>query len=47
MDSRIWMIPAVLMKTKRNHHVPMSTCALEIVDAARSLTGRIPLMFPN
>ena len=44
---RVWTIPAMRMKMKREHRVPLSPRALEILDAARTLGDGNPLVFPN
>lgn len=50
-DDDVWEIPKERMKgsirLKRAHHVPLSRQALEVIEAARTLTGRGPLVFPN
>lgn len=55
IDGAIWVVPAARMKLKlmhkddekRDHLVPMSKQALEVIDALRELTGRGRLAFPN
>ena len=42
---RVWTIPAVRMKAKRGHRVPLSGRAVEILDAARSVGEPGPLVF--
>nr|WP_321985213.1 integrase arm-type DNA-binding domain-containing protein [uncultured Lichenicoccus sp.] len=42
-----WRIPAKRMKMKREHVVPLSRQAVEIIETVRALTGRAPLLFPN
>ena len=42
----VWTIPAVRMKAKRRHRVPLPGRAVEILDAARAL-GDGPLVFPG
>ena len=42
----VWTIPAVRMKAKRPHRVPLPGRAVEILDAARGL-GDGPLVFPG
>jgi integrase len=46
-----WLIPAARMKgrmeTKREHLVPLSTQAVEVVQAVHELTGRMPFLFPS
>jgi integrase len=43
----VWIIPAVRMKMKREHVVPLSRQAVETMDALRLVTGRGPLCFPS
>ena len=43
---RVWTIPAMRMKAKREHRVPLCGLALEILDAARALGDGNPLVFP-
>ncbi len=45
--ARVWTIPAERMKMNREHRVPLSLRALEVLDAARSLADGNPLVFPN
>ena len=44
---RVWTIPAERMKMNREHRVPLSLRAMEVLDAARSLADGNPLVFPN
>ena len=44
---RVWTIPAVRMKAKRAHRVPLSERAVEILEAARTLGDGGPLVFPS
>ena len=44
---RVWTIPAERMKMNREHRVPLSLRAVEVLDAARSLADGNPLVFPN
>ena len=44
---RTWTVPAVRMKMNREHRVPLSPRAVEVLDAARSLADGNPLVFPN
>ncbi len=44
---RVWTIPAERMKMNREHRVPLSMRALEVLAAARSLGDGNPLVFPN
>ena len=45
-DGRVWTIPASRMKAQRAHRVPLSSRAVEVLDAAHSL-GDGPLVFPG
>jgi len=40
-----WLIPAERMKTKKAHRVPLSTVALEVLDAVKGLDDK--LIFPS
>ncbi|MFT9026124.1 tyrosine-type recombinase/integrase [Acetobacter indonesiensis] len=42
-----WIIPAERMKMRREHVVPLSRQAQEILQAVSVLTGKGPLVFPN
>ena len=44
---RVWTVPATRMKMNREHRVPLSRPALEVLDAARTLADGNPLVFPN
>ena len=46
-EQPLWVIPALRMKMKRPHEVPLSRQAVEVLDAIRPLTGHYPLVFPN
>ncbi|EHH68262.1 tyrosine-type recombinase/integrase [Gluconobacter morbifer] len=43
----LWRIPAIRMKMKREHLVPLSRQAVELLEALRPLSGRWPHLFPN
>ena len=43
---RVWTVPALRMKAKREHRVPLCGRALEILVAARALGDGNPLVFP-
>ena len=46
--ARVWTIPATRMKAKREHRVPLSGRAVEILKAARKLSdGHSRLVFPS
>ncbi len=44
---RVWTVPATRMKMNREHRVPLSRRALELLDAARTLADGNRLVFPN
>ena len=44
---RVWTVPATRMKMNREHRVPLSSRALAVLRAARSLADGNPLVFPN
>ena len=47
-ENHVWTIPALRMKMKRDHRVPLCDRAMEIVAAARRLSDdRNPLVFSN
>ncbi len=46
MEAAIWTIPGERMKTGREHRVPLSSRALEILDEARELDDGSGLVFP-
>ena len=43
---RVWTVPATRMKAKREHRVPLSQRAVEILEAARTLGGSSDFAFP-
>ncbi len=47
VDKAEWVIPAQKMKMKREHVVPLSTQALEIVESLRTITGAGKYLFPS
>ncbi len=46
-DKAIWRIPAERMKMKRDHAVPLSKQALEIIRELRTISGKGELVFPG
>ena len=46
-DTRTWVVPAVRMKASREHRVPLSGWALEVLRDAWPLTGGEGLVFPG
>ncbi len=45
-DAPLWRIPAERMKMAREHLVPLSRQAVEVIAELRPLTGDAPLLFP-
>ena len=46
LDHGVWTIPALRRKTNREHRVPLTGRALEILGAARAVGRGSPLVFP-
>lgn len=46
-EDDVWRVPPDRMKMKREHLVPLSRQAIEVVAAARTLIGRGTLLFPS
>ncbi len=47
LEQGIWTIPAGRMKKRREHVVPLSSQALEVLQELKGLTGAYPLLFPG
>ncbi|MGL5448057.1 MAG: tyrosine-type recombinase/integrase [Rhabdaerophilum sp.] len=47
LDNAVWIIPAGRMKMRREHHVPLSRQALDILKTLQALTGKGKLLFPG
>lgn len=47
LDNALWSIPAERMKKRRDHLVPLSRQALEVLQALQAHNGRYPLLFPG
>ncbi len=47
LEEREWRVPAERMKTNREHRVPLSTRALEVLGEAEALAGGSGLVFPS
>ncbi|MCD2354889.1 tyrosine-type recombinase/integrase [Pantoea sp. MHSD4] len=47
LDSKLWVIPAERMKAKREHVVPLSKQALDILEVMRPLSGKRQYVFPS
>ncbi|WP_051626135.1 tyrosine-type recombinase/integrase [Kozakia baliensis] len=46
-DAPVWVIPAERMKMKREHIVPLSRQAVDVVKATRAFSGRWPHLFAS
>jgi integrase len=46
-EGRRWIIPAERMKAKREHRVPLSSRAMQILEQRRKLAGDSPLIFAS
>ena len=46
-DAALWRVPAERMKMKREHLVPLSRQALEVIEAQRRISGGGELVFPS
>ena len=46
-DKAIWTVPAIRMKTKREHRVPLSKLALSVLRKRHELTSRSDFVFPG
>ena len=44
---RLWVIPADRMKAKREHRVPLSSAALQILGSAKTVSGSSRFVFPS
>lgn len=47
LEAKLWIIPAVRMKAKREHIVPLSPQALEILDIMKSISAWRQHVFPS
>ncbi len=47
IESATWTVPAERAKTAREHRVPLSRQALQVLDEARRATGDTSLIFPS
>ena len=47
LDARLWTIPAARMKSNREHRVPLSDAALQVLDTAREWADKSGLIFPS
>lgn len=47
LEAKLWTVPAERMKAKREHIVPLSPQALEILDIMRPISGTREHVFPS
>ncbi|MDG9884144.1 tyrosine-type recombinase/integrase [Pseudomonas sp. GD04058] len=47
LNAGLWLIPAQRMKRRREHLVPLSRQALELLKELQHITGGYPLLFPG
>lgn len=47
LEAKLWTVPAERMKAKREHIVPLSPQALEILDIMRPISGNREHVFPS
>lgn len=47
LDAKLWTIPAERMKAKREHIVPLSSQALEILDVMKPISAHREYVFPS
>jgi integrase len=47
LDERLWVVPADKIKMRREHRVPLSDAALDILNRARALNVRSDYVFPG
>jgi integrase len=47
LAEELWVVPAQRMKKRREHRVPLSQRAIDLLDRAKALGGKGPLVFPG
>ncbi len=47
LDSRVWTVPSEHMKMRKEHRVPLSTGAVEVLQRTAKRTGRKGLVYPS
>ena len=47
LEGRVWTIPEVRMKARREHRVPLSSRAMKVLEDARESSGEHDLVFPS
>ena len=47
MDEHVWTVPATRTKAKREHRVPLTRRAEQVLDVARTLSNGNALVFPS
>ena len=47
LDAATWIIPAERMKANKEHRVPLTAAALDVLRRAREISDGSPLVFPS
>ncbi|MHA3098214.1 tyrosine-type recombinase/integrase [Acinetobacter brisouii] len=47
LNAEVWLIPAIRMKTKKEHKVPLPKQAIELLQELKQLTGYSSFLLPN
>jgi integrase len=47
LENKMWLIPASRMKMKKEHYVPLSSQALEILQELKEMNGSLEYVFPS
>lgn len=47
LEKRVWRIPAILTKMRRDHLVPLSSQAVRLISDLKALTGESEFLFPS
>lgn len=47
LENKLWVIPVVRMKKRREHRMPLSSQAVAVLEQLKSLSGYSPFVFPG
>ncbi|MGR5537067.1 tyrosine-type recombinase/integrase, partial [Vibrio campbellii] len=47
LDEKVWVIPAERMKKRRDHRIPLTEQALELLEVMRPISGNRVYVFPS
>lgn len=47
LNKRLWRIPAARMKMRRDHAVPLSRQAIQIIEELKEISGKTDILFPG